>query len=181
MSLGGERVLMDQIIPGLIRQRVTDAQSARAKASNMPMEAVCGYPVPQRLAGDAWLVFPFFLRRGKPRTPPRLSGFGWLARVDIETGTRVLVERQTTDLSISIGVHELDPTLTMAAFEAAEERLYAAMDLLVPIAFTAVTTIPDDARLAADAYVKAWRIVAHKPLMESYRTLNPDWFALLGL
>ena len=83
----------------------------------------------------------------------------------------MLVEPLATDLSISVGVHELDPDLTMAAFEAGcdmvlvcnapaeAERLLSGLGSVSLDAALAKTMKGDATSRNADAYPAASNLV----------------------
>ncbi len=173
--------MSDQAVaPGTVQARVAQVQAARMSIADMPREAVRGYPVPVLHDGQLWLAFPFFLRRGLPPKPPEVSGFGWLVLIDVATGTHTVVRRLSTDLATMLGPHQVDPSLDMDAFLAAEARLYALMDMLLPLARQPGSVPPRLQPIAAE-FRTLWLKLAHKPLAAQYHALNPAWFAMLGL
>jgi hypothetical protein len=165
----------------VVAQRVQQLQDDQVSFTQIPEETMFGYPVPVVLEAELFLGTPVFLDRGLPPNPPEYTAPGWIAYIDISSGERVILESLDTDLNETLGKDEINPNFTYDELLAAEERLYAAMSALLPVAQRPEAGVPPDLEAAAAEFRALWNQLAHKPLASHYRALNPAWFdALFG-
>lgn len=151
--------------------------AAPARATQMPVEAVQGYPVPVLREGETWLAFPYFLRSGRPGSPPKITAPGWIGYIDVATGQKrqfVTLEKRPGE---PIGEHSILPPMKMAEFRAAEAELYALIGALLGVAQQPGRALTAQEQEAARRFARLWGRIAHKPLQSYYRGLNPAWFA----
>ncbi len=168
--------------PPIVARRSAQMQAARNGFTDMPREAVRGYPVPFADADGLWLGYIFFLRQGRPPDPPQYTAPGWVARIDVRTGEAVQLRRyENVDLTRPLGRHVLPKDLDMAAFKAAEAELYAALTTLLPLAQFPDKQLTPAEEAAAAEFPRLWKLLAHKPLQPYYKALNPAFFDRLGL
>jgi hypothetical protein len=153
-------------------------QAYRARIPDMPLEAVQGYPVPVVRKGKLWLGFPFFKRRGVPPEPPELFPPQWVVYIDAQAGDDVEVERRDVPDG-SVGQHKLN--LTMKEFEEKRNRLWTAVDQLMPLAASNASDVPEQLRPIAADFRRLWTELVQRPLEPYYCELNARWFRLLGI
>ncbi|MGI9356837.1 MAG: hypothetical protein ACR2PF_16965 [Rhizobiaceae bacterium] len=165
----------------IVQQRSRDVKLSQARANSIPLEAGQGYPVPVEIDGAMWLAFPFFLSRGRPPNKPRLSPFGWIVWVDVTSGEAINLKKLESDLSSDLGERQLDPSIDLRQFRELEKKLHRSMSQLLGIASNLGRQLTIEEQQAAEAYRDAWGKIAHKPLMEQYYALNPQWFDALGI
>lgn len=164
----------------VVSKRVAQIQAARSTFSDLPREAVRGYPVPVVQRGKVYLAFLFFLRRGTPPKPPELTAPGWVAYIDVDSGDDVSIERLETGPGEVVGTHTIEPPLDMKQYRQAEARLFDAISALLPVARRPQSGVPADLAAEAEQFRSLWSQLAHKPLASHYKSLNPAWFAALS-
>lgn len=171
------------MVSGLLPYRPTAELSQKVRAyrgriPDMPLEAVQGYPVPVLRKGKLWLGFPFFKRRGVSPKPPEVFPPQWVVYIDAQTGDDVEVERRDVP-DTSVGQHKLN--LTMDEFEERRDRLWAAIDQLMPLAASGASDVPESLRAKAADFRRLWMELVQRPLEPYYCELNERWFRLLGI
>jgi hypothetical protein len=181
MSAKGAMTMESESKAVSVQELMRRLQKYRFEIPGVPREAALGYPVPVVSRGGLFLAAPIYLRHGLPPNPPQLSAPGWIAYADVATGTQFSYRKLDTDLSVTLGPHRIDPPLDMAQFDAAEARMYQAMDRLLPLAESKEPGVPREYQAEAKVFVDLWRQLAHRPLADEYRAINPAWFARFGL
>lgn len=151
----------------------------RAEIPNLPLEAVQGLPVPVRQDGSEAYAFPFFVSRGRPGQPREIFEPEWIALVAAEEPRRVFVQTRDTVADAPLGSH----TPTAASIDELERdrgRMMELMDVLAPIGASGAQ-IPTSQGERVAEFARVWTNLEQKPLHAFYRSLNPAWFAALGL
>lgn len=168
--------------PSIVERRTAQIQAARNGFTDMPREAVRGYPVPFADADGLWLGYVFFLRQGRPPMPPDFTEPGWVARIDLPRGETVQLRRyEQADLERPIGKHVLPKELGMKGLKAAEDELFATLTALLRVAQFPDKQMTGDEEAAAARFVELWELLYHKPIRPYYRALNPAFFDRLGI
>ncbi|MDF1871398.1 hypothetical protein [Vannielia sp.] len=168
--------------PPIVERRSKQMQAARNGFTDMPREAVRGYPVPFADADGLWLGYLFFLRRGRPPQPPEFTAPGWVARIDVPRGEPVQLHRyDDADLEHTLGSHGFPKDFDMKAFDAAEAELFATLTTLLGVAQFPEKQLTGDEEAAAARFRELWDLLYQKPIRPYYYRLNPAFFDRLGI
>lgn len=163
--------------PPLPERRFKQIKLARSTFTDMPREAVQGFPIPFMDDGQLWFGVIFFLRRSKRPDPTEFTAPGWIARIDERTGEQIQIRRLDNDLEETIGQYILDKDIDMVAFKEIEADMYVAISQLLDVARYPERDLTPEEKDAALRFREAWNKISHQPLIEHYKNINPAWFA----
>lgn len=153
-------------------------EAHRAESPDIPLEAVQGLPVPVIRGNSPTLAFPFFLAKGRSGTPRQVFEPRWIGYVSLTEPTRVEFEARSASTE-PLGTHAAPPGTTFDEITAKRAELYDLLDQMLASG-PLVSGSAGPPAMLRNRFGQIWNFLEQKPLAPIYRSLNPEWFAVLG-